>query len=164
MKRMTNTSLTNLDPVSATALKLHRIEYAQDQQNHVLEFRGQLLGQASSESAIHRGHDPNDPATRHAAKQVKCSACRWLEIQLYRRVGDGQTDYVVHTMGASNVPGEIDYERVTETPSAFEVVEALTVRKSRGDVFMPPQHAKVLALAAEFDDGIREAYINRAVA
>lgn len=125
------------------------------------EFDGAVLGAASSESKLHRGHDPRT----HAPRGVKCSACRWLEVTVFAT----SHGYVVHTVGVSEVPGESDYDRVTATESAFEVVELLTVRRPGtngrpGETFVPPQYARALAQAASLDDGIREAYVNRAVA
>lgn len=135
-----------------------------------LTFTGRVLGDATSEQTTHRGHDGRD----YAPKNVKCSACRWLEVTIWsRRNGDPNVDdqftydYVVHTLGVSEVPGEVDYVRLWQTASAFEVVELLTVRRQRGsktETFIPPQHARALAQASSLDEGIREAYINRAVA
>lgn len=135
-----------------------------------LEFHGAIIGSATSERDDHRGH----PGTEYAPRNVKCSACRWLEVTIYlRRNGDPSTndaptyDYVIHTLGASDVPGEIDFVRLWETSSAFEVVELLTVRRNRApgntETFIPVQHARALAQAASIDDEIREAYVNRAV-
>lgn len=125
------------------------------------EFDGAVLGAASSESKLHRGHDPRT----YAPRGVKCSACRWLEVTVFAT----RTGYVVHTVGVSEVPGEDDYDKVTATDSAFEVVELLTVRRPGGngrpgETFVPPQYARALAQAASLDDGVREAYVNRAVA
>ena len=125
-----------------------------------LSFDGALLGAATSESDLHRGHD----GRTFAPKGVKCSACRWLTVAIYAT----SHGYVVHTVGASDVPDETDYEKITETASAFDVVELLTVRRARHgspvETFVPPQYARALAQAASLDDGIREAYVNRAVA
>jgi hypothetical protein len=128
------------------------------------EFAGVLLAWGSSESGDHRDHANTD----YAPKGVKCSACRWLEVELYSKFPDqvnednGQGSmYVVVTRGPSIVPGERDYEKITFTESAYEVVEVLTVRKTRGtqSTFLPPQHARALAQAAAHDDGIKDAYL-----
>jgi hypothetical protein len=136
-----------------------------------IEFQGAILGSASSEHETHRGH----PKTTWAPRRVKCSACRWLEVTIFlSRSGDPKTDdeltygYVVQTVGMSNVPGEVNFERLWTTSSAFEVVELLTVRRGQPngttETFIPPQHARALAQAATLDEDIREAYVNRAVA
>jgi hypothetical protein len=157
-----------LEPVS-----LDRFDERTGEVIETVEFHGHVLGNASSQQAGHRGH-----AGGWAPKRVKCSACRWLEVTIYLRLrrsdnpvsdDDEPTyDYVVYTVGASNVPSEIDFIRLWQTTSAFEVVELLTVRRGQTDgsteTFIPPQHARALAQAASVDDDIREAYVNRAVA
>lgn len=149
--------------------QLRRIEL--DAGDRRLEFDGLLLAVASSQKLTHNhGAQP-------AARGVTCSACRWVEVTLYRRhvtvprdelSHDHATDYVLFTVGRSTVPGEHDIPRLVETESPYEVVEALTVRRAPGgdrpaEVFMPPQHLRALAAAAQFDSGIRDAYVNRAV-
>lgn len=136
-------------------LKVESVQY---------EFAGVLLAYGSSESNDHRDH----PTTDYAPKGVKCSACRWLEVELYRKFPDPAnfddtrtSIYVVVTRGPSMVPGERDYEKITFTESEYEVVEVLTVRKTRGtqSTFLPPQHARALAQAAAHDEKLREAYL-----
>lgn len=131
------------------------------------EFYGRLLGAGTSRADHHTDH-----ASRYADRGEKCSACRWFEVALYRRLqptttgngGESQTaDYVVHTVGGSAVPGEERRSRVSYTSSAFEVIELLTVRPHRGEPFIAQQSARALAQAASLDDDMRESYINRAV-
>jgi hypothetical protein len=71
--------------------------------------------------------------------------------------------YVVHTVGESVVPGETRLSRISPTPSAYEVIELLTVRRREQEPFIAAQSSRALAQAAELDDGLRDAYINRAV-
>lgn len=122
-------------------------------------FPGKLIGYSTSESANHRDH----PTTDYAPQKVKCSACRWLEVELYIKYSqdDDAPIYVVVTRGPSMVPGETDYEKITFTESPWEIVEVLTVRKPRsaGGNFMPPQHARALAQAANVDARIKEVYL-----
>lgn len=120
------------------------------------EFAGVLLGEQSSEAPEHRDH----PDTLTAPKGVKCSKCRWLEVELYRRIDETPNVYVVITRGPSIVEGERDYEKIFFTESAFEVADLLTVRKTRSTQapFMPPQHARVIAQAAAHDAALREVY------
>lgn len=127
-----------------------------------MEFTGRLLGAATSESDFHTNH-PGD----FAAKGEKCSGCRWFEVAIYRRdaprgTGDPDVDYVVFTLGHTDVPGERLYGRITQVNSPFEVVEVLTVRRV-GATFMPAQSSRALAQAAAVDAGLRDAYVNRAV-
>jgi hypothetical protein len=132
-----------------------------------LEFTGRVLGLASGQRSYHLPHRGD-----FAAPGERCGACRWTEVTIYRRTSRADDplpehvdDYVVHTVGRSVVPGEIDLPKLVETSSPYEVVEALTVRRQgpRGEVFMPPQHLRALSAAAQWDDGVRDAYINRAV-
>lgn len=146
------------------------------------DFLGKPLGVGSSQQDDHRHDVARD---RYAPRGVRCSACRWFEVAIYRRYADAEIirmrtgnpetdvsdrqalarDYVVHTIGASIVPGETRLSRITPTDSPFEVIELLTVRPRDGDQqpWIPAQSARALAHAAEFDDGLREAYVNRAV-
>lgn len=124
-------------------------------------FTGKIIGASTSEAQFH--NHPGDyllPAqSGTTGRRLKCSACRWLETKLYT------TDagkYVVHTIGRSVVPGEQDYARVTFTESAYEVVELLTVR-GQAEPFIPRPSARALAQAADRDDDMHDAYVNRAV-
>jgi hypothetical protein len=120
------------------------------------EFAGIMLADQSSEAPEHRNHDGQ--AT--APKGVKCSKCRWLEVEIYRRIDEFPTIYVVVTRGPSRIEGERNYAKIVFTESPFEVVEALTVRKTTGTqaTFIPPQHARAIAQAAGHDEGMRRAY------
>lgn len=130
------------------------------------DFTGRVLGLASGERSYHLPHRGD-----YAEPGARCGACRWTEVTIYARhdpdpaAGSARVTYVVHTVGRSAVPGEVSLPRVVETASPYEVVEALIVRRAgpNGEVFMPPQHLRALAAAAQWDDGIRDAYINRAV-
>lgn len=127
-----------------------------------LEFTGIRLGHNTSHQEAH-GHPPE-----FAPKGSKCSACRWFEVSIYRRFDTDGTDfapndYVVHTIGASIVPGEQRFSRISITSSAFEVIEFLTVRKVGEDPFITVQSSRALAQAATKDELMRDAYINRAV-
>lgn len=120
------------------------------------EFAGVLLAEGSSQADQHRDH----PESATAPKGVKCSKCRWLEVEIYRRIDEDPNVYVVVTRGPSIVPDERDYEKIAFTESEYEVAELLTVRKTRGtqSTFMPPQHARALAQAAAHDPKLREVY------
>lgn len=126
-------------------------------------FYGVLLGEASSQEKIHT-HD-GMYAPRDADRRDKCHGCRWLETRIYRADPDGNgtggKKFVAHTIGRSRIPGEIDYARLFTTPSAFELVEMLTVR--RKTPFLPLPSARALSQAAALDEDVKEAYVNRAV-
>ena len=147
----------------------HDVELSDNERK--ITFTGRLLAVASSERLTHNHDHPYAPPGK------TCSACRWVEVSIYRRditvpvnelAHDHREDYVVYTVGRSVVPGEHNIPRIVETASPYEVVEALTVRRPPGggrpaEVFMPPQHLRALSAAAQFDAGIRDAYVNRAV-
>jgi hypothetical protein len=85
---------------------------------------------------------------------------RWFEVEIYRR--QDNDDFIVVTRGKSNLDGETTRTRVVQTPSAFEVISLLTVHHG-GKTYIPRQSDRALAQAAQWDDDIRDAYINRAV-
>lgn len=164
------------DPFAKTTnLKRYTLAGRDDE---TLDFVGVLLGRDTSFQDQHTHHP-----RRHAAKKEKCSACRWFEVAIYQRYtteGIDLTtdpahpriypldkpvaeDYVVHTVGASAVPGEQRLSRIAVTESGFEMVELLTVRKLNEEPFITAQSSRALAQAASRDENIRDAYINRAV-
>lgn len=99
---------------------------------------------------------------------------RWFEVDVYRAASG---TYIIHTRGCSLVEGEQTLSRILRTPSAFEVIEMLTVKKcddcgshvcqdrdhTRRRLYLPRQSSHALAQAAQWDDDIRDAYVNRAV-
>lgn len=117
-------------------------------------IEGRILGYSTSKRDSHN-HAQNPPP--HG---WKCSACRWVELTLYKVV-DGT--FAVYTRGCSSLPGESDRTRLIYTESPYEVVELMTDRRG-ATPRLPMAAAKVLAQAAHLDSGINEAYINRAVA
>ena len=104
-------------------------------------FTGERLGSGSSE------HPDKD---------------RWFEVDIYRGVVNDEQVYVVHTQGRSRVQGETTRARVALSQSAYEVVELLTVNHG-GKLYIPRQSSHALAQAAQWDAGLRDAYVNRAV-
>lgn len=135
-------------------------------------FTGRRLGFSTSRTEVHTHPVSAHPPYRYAPRGEKCSACRWFEVYLYERASVVSTedtiqrtdyDYVVHTVGGSAVPGEQRFSRVEFTHSPFEVIELLTVRRNGAEPYIMAQSSRALAQAAELDDGIREAYVNRAV-
>lgn len=90
---------------------------------------------------------------------------RWFEVKI---LADERDEYIVHTVGRSNLPGERDLGRVEHVTSPYEVIELLTVRRVAArhrDPDQPPPRPYVpraslraLAQAAEFDDGLYDAY------
>lgn len=83
---------------------------------------------------------------------------RWLEMELYK-TADGE--YIVYTIIASGVEEDNRY-RIRRTRSPFTVIEYLTLLRE-GKPYLPRDAAVLLSEAANVDDDIREAYVNRAV-
>jgi hypothetical protein len=134
----------------------HKLETA----DGVFHFHGSLLGEASSQGDTHNHPDTDyvQRGTDAAGRKLKCAACRWHEIDVYR-TDDGR--YVLHTIGETIIPGEKVFEKVYFTPSAYELIELATVRAN--PPYLPRTSAQALAQAAALDAGIRDAYLNRAV-
>ncbi len=98
---------------------------------------------------------------------------RWFEVDIYKATTG---TYIVHTQGRSEVAGEKTLARILRTQSAFEIIEMLTVtkcdvcashtcqsREHTKRLYLPRQSSHALAQAAQWDDDIRDAYVNRAV-
>lgn len=135
-----------------------------DQLGNPITFTGELIGSGTTQRDEH-SHDLN----RVAAKGERCFACRWFEAYIYA-VETLPTNYpprerfLVATVGGTVVDGERTFYRAHVTSSGFEVVELLTIRKSGAAPYMSTSAARALSQAAEVDEVIREAYVNRAVA
>jgi hypothetical protein len=84
---------------------------------------------------------------------------RWFVVDIFR-TSDGV--YVVYTQGMSQIEGETTFVRIVQTSSAFEIIELLTVYHN-GKTYLPRQSARAIAQAAQWDDNVRDAYVNRAV-
>jgi len=127
-----------------------------------------FVGYATTQLSRHVNHDGAD----HAPPKVKCPACRWSELRLFRVHGAGQQRYILHHTGGSRVPGEVFLFRYDEAFSAREVIELLTIRPNPDQAsddhrartpFITRPGARLLAMAAGFDDEIRRAYDNRRI-
>lgn len=141
-----------------------------------------FLGVGTSHVATHTDH------VRHGQRFVergqRCNACRWFEARVFREVelppgvenladaalegagGARLGGYVLHFAGMSIVDGEVPFYRYEVTPSPFMVIESMTTRRitERGpEVFLAKPSAHALAVAAQFDVELRDAYENRAV-
>jgi hypothetical protein len=90
-------------------------------------------------------------------------ACRWFEPRIFREV-DGARRYLVHRIGMSIVPTEVPYASHEWVNGAFEVVEVLTTRRAGSRPYLTHPAARVLAQAADYDNELHNAYVNRAVA
>ena len=134
------------------------------------EFVGRLIGIGTSRRESHSHGDLFMNGTMDSALTRRCTACRWSEIYVFK-VNDRDHNvppgarYCVYTLGPSIIPGENTRANVRWATSGFEVVELCTVRRGeRGAPFLPAAHARALAMAANVDDDVADAYVNRAVA
>jgi len=107
----------------------------------VFRFTGQRLGSGSSD---------------------RPDKDRWFEVDIYVGAVADEKTYIVHTQGMSRVPNEVTRARIAFSASPYEVIELLTVNHD-GKLYIPRQSSHALAQAAQWDDGIRDAYVNRAV-
>jgi hypothetical protein len=132
-----------------------------------------FIGMGSSVQHQHRHHDPG---ASFARTDQRCGACRWFETRIFRVVTPpsdepdhrARTEYVLHHVGASIVPGEVDLHRHELVYSAHEVIEAFTVRRVTdghpSEPFMTRPAARALAMAAGYDRQLELAYVDRATA
>jgi len=161
----------------------HRFE---GRDGEVLHLRGRLLGYGTSHREEHshptRGCDADADAgadvgdVTYAAPGERCSACRWFEVRVLAADEEltesggaepARARYLVLTYGRSLVPGEVDKRRAEWTDSPYEVLELLTQRRGGASgrstrPFLPQTSARVLAQAAAWDAGLRDAYRGRA--
>lgn len=133
-------------------------------------FVGELLGLGSSKRDEHNHpiNSPQQELVNRIHRGDRCAACRWSEFYLFRvKSGDGPRNgvYAVYTLGPSVVDGETTRMALQWAMSAFEIVELAMVRRGdRGAPYMPMCNARAIAMAADVDERIANAYVNRAVA
>lgn len=140
--------------------------------DRVTRFTGQLLGLGSSKRPEHNhgfssvGFENAQPG--ESLRGTRCAACRWSEFYIFRvEKGDGPQNaiYAVYTLGPSVVRGETTRVALHWVMSGYEVVETAMVRRGdRGAPYLPACNARALAMAADVDSRIADAYVNRAVA
>lgn len=130
-----------------------------DDKDSQIEIDGALIGYATSQQDFH-----SHPENQLPQQGVRCSACRWLEVSIFRVLGESESEgrYLVARSGFSIIPGENVRHNARFTDSEFEVVELLLVRKD-DKVTLPGPSARALAAAAAFDPNMRDAYLNRPV-
>lgn len=150
-------------PVRKKELTLRRVTLPDEGGRPPVEVDAYLLGFATSQHDDHddKAHGPDETAP----KRVRCSACRWFEVQIYDVSDDDESDesYLVYTVGRTIVPGETDRIRFKWTDSPYVVVGCLVVRQG-GVPKLPVASDIALGQAAFYDDAIADAYVNRAVA
>ena len=124
------------------------------------KLQGVFLGTGSSYKRDHMFHKGRE----YADKKERCSRCRWIEVRIFREDDTGR--YLVVTRGASVVPGETDRVTCSLVHGPFQAVEALITRNEGigEQPYLIKPAAMALAQAAQYDDAVKEAYVNRAVA
>lgn len=120
-----------------------------------LQFEGVLLGSASSRRNNHSPHEGDC-----ALPGVRCSACRWFEVRIFRTI---EQEYVVEMTGQTVVYGEKTRHRAELTRSPHWVVEVLTQRDNDRR-FIPLVSKRALSEAAANDVALEDAYLRRTVA
>lgn len=85
---------------------------------------------------------------------------RWSEMSLYL-IDDGR--YVVHGVGRSRVPGEVDryWACVCNTPAA--VIQALTRTSAKDQSYMPTLNIQLLRRGSQIDNALQEASSAQAI-
>jgi hypothetical protein len=115
--------------------------------------QGMLLGYGTSQRQ-HHNHSSDENSTS------PCSACRWFEVRIVRAVDTDE--YIVSYRGCTTIPGEDLRETLHTTRSPHTVIEVLTQHRN-DHTFIPRTSRLALSEAAAYDDGIEQAWIDRAV-
>lgn len=141
-------------------------------QDHELYGRdGQRVVVHASQLAATSSQEPSHRHLgAHAPKNWRCGACRWFEVAIYRLIDSTElpnesfadtvppdTRYVVHTVGRSNVPGEIDFGRVAPAATPHKVLELLT-QWNQSRPRLPNASAEAVDAAAMYDGDLDAAY------
>jgi hypothetical protein len=125
---------------------------------HVAEFIGRKLAVASSRETEHWRH-----TSAFAPKKWRCSACRWIEIELFLLEDPDlpQKRYVVYTRGCSQVPEEKTFARVAFADDAYDVLRLMTQWRGRSGQedkpVLPEVNLIALEDAADLDPDLAEA-------
>lgn len=121
---------------------------------------GKLIGSADS-SRTHHNHPGEfvgeDPTT---GRRGHCSTCRFTEVRIFKT----DMGYAVATMGHTIVPGEVTFSHLRYMKSPHEVIETLTTRNPGKEPYLSRSAARALAQAANEDQALENAYVDRAVA
>lgn len=116
-------------------------------------FVGKLLASQSSHSKTHQKLIHADG--EFAPQGDRCSACRWFEVRIYRRLTDegSPPSWVVETVGETIVPGENTRRQVRVTDKPRRVLSML-VQQRGTETFIPAISKRVLDQAADLDDDL----------
>lgn len=120
------------------------------------EIRGVFLGSGSSRRDRHLGHDTGT----WAYPPERCSACRWMELLIFREEAEDGTAsgrYLVVKCGVSDVPGETDRVSFSWALSPDEVIVALYTRQHDKRILTRPA-CTALARCSPHDESLRDAF------
>jgi len=124
----------------------------------ISEFIGHKLSEASSQETEHWRH-----TSPFAPPKWRCSACRWIEIELFRLDDPdiSHKNYVVYTRGCSKVPGEKTFARVAFADDPYDVLRLMTQWRGRSGQedkpVLPDVNLVALEDAADLDPDIAAA-------
>jgi hypothetical protein len=132
---------------------------------------GRFLGVGSTRTHTHVVRTPEGTYRPHQESHVpigtRCRACRWFEVRLFHDSTDNV--FVIHYAGRSAVPGEQQRCRFAEVRTHYEVFTVLSVdQRNPGPSFTSRTNRffftnpvlRLLAQAASFHGGIKDAYVN----
>lgn len=105
--------------------------------DQTLRFEGDLLGHATT-------HEPG--------------RSRWHEVSIYKT---SLGEYVVHKVGRSIVPGEIDRNTAFVSETADGAIDCLYTRNRGGVKFLTFAAEEAYDAAAKTDEALRKAYLTR---
>lgn len=150
MSAMISTELPGPDRVGSLGLWAFTNRY-----DDATRVTGEFVGMGSSQRPRH-----NHPADSPAKPGQHCSTCRWTEIRIFRSTQPTDTNqYLVLLRGASTVPGEVDLIEWEWLLTAHEVMAKLTTTRGSESWLTPPAR-RAAAQSAEFDGGMRDAYLS----
>lgn len=117
-------------------------------------IKGMLLGAATSQRPQH-----NHPGERQVQGGIPCHACRWFEVRI---IVTEDEEYIVSYQGYTTIEDETHRSTVHRTRSPHTVIEVLTQVRNK-EAFIPRTSRIALSEAAGRDDGIEQAWVDRAV-
>ena len=116
------------------------------QGERTLTLTARFLGLGSSRSQVHSHPGDDNPDDR------RCFACRWYEPRIFKE-SDGEQRYMLYTVGASEVAGEIDRIKYRYAADAYEAVMILSVphQSDKNKRFLSAPAKEMFLTASSFD-------------
>jgi hypothetical protein len=119
-----------------------------------------LIGSNSSAQDDHEDHEEE-----WAPRRFRCPRCRWMDVEIYTDVTDGDRTYpyLVYTVGRSDVPDESDRPRITHATNSMMVLGALMSQQRSGSHLAVAAKMALLE-AAGYDDDLKDEVRARGIA